>query len=74
MLMQSPSRHASLTGSPCLRAAGCSAAQRASAYDAMNQVLASLHTIVPADIGLEAYGKSQGYYARQVSFCHVYGP
>jgi len=33
----------------------------------MNGVLAGLHSIDPSKIGLENYGKHQGYYGRQVA-------
>ena len=39
---------------------------RGQMYDAMNQVLAALHDINPASIGLENYGKPGNYFARQV--------
>ncbi|HHB80838.1 MAG TPA: phosphotransferase family protein [Aliiroseovarius sp.] len=38
---------------------------RAQVYDAMNQVLADLHALDPAAIGLADYGKPGNYFARQ---------
>lgn len=45
---------------------GCSAAERTSLYDAMNAVVAGLHSIDPTDVGLETYGRPSGFMARQV--------
>ncbi|WP_299738485.1 phosphotransferase [uncultured Roseobacter sp.] len=39
---------------------------RAQIYDAMNSVLAALHSIDPKSVGLEDYGKPGNYFARQV--------
>lgn len=40
--------------------------QRAAHMDAMNATLAALHRIDPASVGLEGFGKTGGYIARQV--------
>ncbi|MFO0658233.1 MAG: phosphotransferase [Polyangiaceae bacterium] len=40
---------------------------RASYYEAMARVLARLHDVDPRAIGLESYGKPEGFVARQVS-------
>jgi len=42
-------------------------ADRAAVYDEMNRVLAALHAIDPADVGLSDYGKPGNYFARQVA-------
>ena len=34
-------------------------------YDAMNTVLAALHSVDPAAVGLSGYGRPEGYFARQ---------
>ncbi|WP_299502783.1 phosphotransferase [uncultured Roseobacter sp.] len=39
---------------------------RTQIYDAMNSVLAALHSIDPKSVGLEDYGKPGNYFARQV--------
>jgi aminoglycoside phosphotransferase (APT) family kinase protein len=44
-----------------------SPAERAAIYDMMNDVLARLHRIDYAAVGLSDYGKAGGYLARQVS-------
>ena len=41
--------------------------ERSAIYAAMAETLARLHAVVPADVGLADYGKSGGYYARQVA-------
>jgi aminoglycoside phosphotransferase (APT) family kinase protein len=41
--------------------------ERAAVYDEMNRVLAALHAIDPADVGLSDYGKPGNYFARQVA-------
>ncbi|MFC4593107.1 phosphotransferase family protein [Sphingobium tyrosinilyticum] len=41
--------------------------ERAAIYDEMNRVLAALHAIDPADVGLAEYGKPGNYFARQVA-------
>jgi aminoglycoside phosphotransferase (APT) family kinase protein len=45
----------------------CDAAERAAIYDAMNAVLARLHRVDYAAIGLTGYGKAGGYAARQIA-------
>jgi aminoglycoside phosphotransferase (APT) family kinase protein len=46
---------------------GCTKQQRAEMYDAMNDVLAKLHTVDYKAVGLSDFGKPTGYVARQVS-------
>ena len=46
---------------------GMSPAERAAIYDAMNAVLATLHRVDYAAIGLADYGKQGGYAARQIA-------
>lgn len=41
--------------------------QRRAAYTAMARALASLHSVRPADVGLERFGRPQHYCARQVA-------
>lgn len=41
--------------------------ERPKYFDAMNQTLASLHRINPADVGLQDYGKTGNYFSRQIS-------
>jgi aminoglycoside phosphotransferase (APT) family kinase protein len=43
------------------------ARERASLYDDIGRVIASLHTIEPAKVGLEDYGRPVGFIARQVA-------
>ncbi|MBP5855425.1 phosphotransferase family protein [Marivibrio halodurans] len=43
-----------------------SADERAQVYDSMNAVMAALHRIDPAAIGLDDFGKHGGYFARQI--------
>ena len=45
---------------------GVSAADRAAMYDDMADVLARLHRVDPAAVGLADYGKPGNYYARQI--------
>ncbi len=45
---------------------GMSNAERATHYDEMNRVIAQLHTIDYAAIGLADYGKPGNYFARQI--------
>jgi aminoglycoside phosphotransferase (APT) family kinase protein len=45
---------------------GVSAADRAAMYDDMAHVLAKLHRVDPASIGLADYGRPGNYYARQI--------
>jgi len=42
-------------------------AERAAIYDEMNRVLAALHAIEPAAIGLGDYGRPGNYFARQTA-------
>lgn len=43
------------------------ATERGAIYDAMNQVLADLHSVDPAAVGLGDYGKPGNYFERQLS-------
>ena len=45
---------------------GMSATERAAIYDEMNRVIAQLHTVDYAAIGLETYGKPGNYFGRQI--------
>ena len=45
---------------------GLEPAQRAHCYDEMNRVLAELHALDPATLGLADYGKPGSYFARQL--------
>ncbi len=45
---------------------GIAPADRAAMYDAMNQVMAALHQVDWRSAGLEGYGRSTGYVARQI--------
>jgi aminoglycoside phosphotransferase (APT) family kinase protein len=45
---------------------GMSPEDRAAHYDEMNRVIAQLHSIDYAAIGLESYGKPGNYFARQI--------
>ena len=40
--------------------------ERAAYFDAMNGVIAALHALEPADIGLADYGKAGNYFERQI--------
>lgn len=42
-------------------------AARARVYDSMNATLAALHSVDPAAVGLESYGKPGNYFERQVT-------
>lgn len=44
-----------------------SAPQRSAIYDQMNQVIADLHSVDPAAVGLADYGRSSEYLQRQIS-------
>jgi aminoglycoside phosphotransferase (APT) family kinase protein len=46
---------------------GLTAAQRASIYDELNRVIAALHAVEPAAVGLQDYGRPGGYVERQVA-------
>jgi aminoglycoside phosphotransferase (APT) family kinase protein len=45
---------------------GCTNAQRGEIYDEMNRVIAALHTVDYAKIGLADYGKPGNYFERQI--------
>ncbi|KAL4422623.1 hypothetical protein ABPG75_008820 [Micractinium tetrahymenae] len=45
---------------------GMAPQQRAAVYEAMARTLATLHSVAPAQVGLEGYGKAGGYNRRQV--------
>lgn len=45
---------------------GMNCAERAAIYDEMNRVIAQLHTVDYAAIGLQDYGKPGNYFARQI--------
>lgn len=45
---------------------GMTPAERAAIYDEMNRVIAQLHTIDYAALGLESFGKPGNYFARQI--------
>jgi aminoglycoside phosphotransferase (APT) family kinase protein len=46
---------------------GFSPAEREAAYDDINRVIAALHNVDPAAVGLEDYGRPSGFFERQVS-------
>ncbi len=46
---------------------GCSRDERAAIYDSMNEVMARLHSVDPAAVGLADYGKADSFLARQVA-------
>jgi aminoglycoside phosphotransferase (APT) family kinase protein len=46
--------------------AGMQPTQRADVYDEMNRVLAALHAVKPAEVGLADYGKPGNYFERQI--------
>jgi aminoglycoside phosphotransferase (APT) family kinase protein len=46
---------------------GLSAAERAAMYDDMNRVLAILHQVDWRAVGLEGFGRPEGYFARQIA-------
>lgn len=45
---------------------GCAAEERAGVYDSMNETLARLHAFHPGELGLDGFGRPDGYVARQV--------
>jgi aminoglycoside phosphotransferase (APT) family kinase protein len=45
---------------------GQAPAERAALYDEMNRVIAALHGVDPAAVGLADFGRPQGYIARQI--------
>lgn len=49
------------------RLPGLSPAARSAIFDGMGAAVASLHQVKPADIGLEDYGRSEHFLARQVA-------
>lgn len=46
---------------------GMAPAERAAIFDEMNRVIAALHSVNPATIGLADYGKPGNYLARQIA-------
>jgi aminoglycoside phosphotransferase (APT) family kinase protein len=46
---------------------GMTPAQRAAIYDEMNRVIAALHRVDPATVGLADYGKPGNYFERQIA-------
>lgn len=46
---------------------GMQAAERAAIYDDMNRVIAALHTVDYAAVGLEDFGKPGNYFERQIA-------
>ena len=42
-------------------------AERPAYFDAMNETLARLHSLKPADVGLADYGRSGAYFERQIA-------
>lgn len=46
---------------------GMAPAERGAIYREMNRVLAALHAVDPAAVGLADYGKTGGYFARQIA-------
>jgi acyl-CoA dehydrogenase len=46
---------------------GLTAAQRGALYDEMNRVIAALHGVDYEAVGLESYGKTGAYFARQIA-------
>ena len=46
---------------------GMAAAQRSRIYDELNRVIAALHCIDPASVGLEDFGKAGNYAQRQIA-------
>jgi aminoglycoside phosphotransferase (APT) family kinase protein len=45
---------------------GLQPAERAALYDEMNRVIAALHSLPPASVGLADYGKAGNYFERQI--------
>lgn len=45
---------------------GMTAEQRAALFDGMNKAVAALHQVEPNKVGLETYGRPEGFIARQV--------
>ena len=46
---------------------GISRTERAAIYNEMNRVIAALHRIDPATVGLSDYGRAGNYFARQIA-------
>jgi aminoglycoside phosphotransferase (APT) family kinase protein len=46
---------------------GLSNAQRGAVYDEMNRVIAAVHMVDPADVGLSDFGKPGNYFSRQIA-------
>ena len=46
---------------------GMSPEERAAIFDGMNQAVADLHQVLPAEVGLADFGRSEGFVARQVA-------
>jgi aminoglycoside phosphotransferase (APT) family kinase protein len=46
---------------------GMAASERSRIYDAMNRVIAALHRIEPAEIGLGDFGRPGNYFVRQIT-------
>jgi aminoglycoside phosphotransferase (APT) family kinase protein len=46
---------------------GCTPAQRGAMYDELNRVIAALHRVDPAQVGLADYGRPGNYIERQVA-------
>lgn len=44
----------------------CSPTERAAIFDSMNEAIASLHSLEPAEVGLGDFGRPDGFMARQV--------
>jgi aminoglycoside phosphotransferase (APT) family kinase protein len=49
------------------RMPGIAAAERAALFDAMNEAVAKLHRVDPSAVGLEGYGRTDAFMARQVA-------
>jgi len=49
------------------RLPGMAPAERAAIYDEMNRVLAALHSVDPAAVGLADFGRSGDYFGRQIA-------
>ncbi|MGJ7544764.1 phosphotransferase [Variovorax sp. LT1R16] len=45
---------------------GCERAERAAIYEDMSRVVAALHGVDPAAVGLADYGRSGGFFTRQI--------
>ena len=45
---------------------GCERAERSAIYQEMNRVVAALHGVDPAAVGLADYGRSGGFFTRQI--------